>query len=881
MRRALAWTTTALLIAAGWLLAWWVGGFSNEPEPLPVALDEAVIPYTPVTRADPPRFRLLGGERQLKLITHAVADADGPLDADEVIVYGVRLTLLDLVGEVLWSGQLYTAGRRSVDPRTTIDGVPPVPDARLPDAPEHAVTDSRLLQFQIPMRIPPESRLVVEPVGAVQRLLVRLYAREAPRGALTAFRTADLLRDDAPPVDDMLAERVPRTLRWVRRSSETPTVPVVRTGNRRPFDENEVKAFVHVDPLRPVALNVEGPTDLELRLRRGAATVEEMAPFGPEPGGGELVLIDVAELGPEGAPNGGLKAPVPRELVGETVHRLRVGPGVHSFRLYTDAPDGARIRLTGPADRGLVPPDPTRPPIRFGDVPVVPYEDDELILADERRFPVFVAGPDGPPVTVGIEGPDDDLARLVRLDVRLMRPPPPPTDPLRARLAAGGLPWRLPFAPATVDVAWFDADGDRIGERVLSVAPPAAPFEEVERPDGTRLAVSEPQGLRLAVPPGTARFEVRAPRRLLVRPHVLFPSPPPHLDLPYREHLPPDHIWRYAPREFRIWYPIEPLDREVLRGADAVWTMISQVRLEPTADGEAEGPPRPPRAFSPIDPVGRPAQQRVLEDVRVDKRAEVRRRWGPGLLAEAPAGQDVRFRVDRGERARPRLLVALDGPAEALLGRRLAVTIDGAPGGRVVLGTTRFAWNLPALSAGWHTLRVAPEGDGPIPDGLSLHIDRATEATPIHHQRTLYELGRGGLDVRVPLDDDGVVLNAIVYDRRARAVPEARLTGIIDGGRPTRRRGVPVESFTLPVERAALPPANRPLTTARLVDRAGQVAGHPRTFPIRLGPDLTRGAHTVRVRADADRTLWVRFIIAEDLTRRRETVRSGTFTEAD
>ena len=71
------------------------------------------------------------------------------------------------------------------------------------------------------------------------------------------------------------------------------------------------------------------------------------------------------------------------------------------------------------------------------------------------------------------------------------------------------------------------------------------------------------------------------------------------------------------------------------------------------------------------------------------------------------------------------------------------------------------------------------------------------------------------------------------------------------------------------------------MTSARLVDRAGQLAGHPRVFPIRLGPDLTRGGHTVRVRAEADRALWVRFIIAEDRVNRREAVRSGTFTEAE
>lgn len=877
------WAVTAAVIGAVWLLAWFVGRRPVEQEVLPELYDAQPIQYTPVTRDRPPRFRLLGGERQLKLITHAVADADGPVDPSEVVIYGVRLTLVDLVGDVLWSGQLHTSGRRSVDPREpTIDGVPAVPDAALPDEAERAVYDSRLLQFQIPKSIPPESRLIVEPIGDAERLMVRLYAREAPRGGI-GFRARDLLRDEAPPVDDMLSERVPRSLRWIRRSSEVHTVTVMRTGNRRPFDENEVKAFLPVDPLRPLALNVEGPARLELRVKRGVDPATAMGP-----GTGSVRMIDVPELGPEGRP-AGVEVPIPNLPGVEVVQYFEVGPGVHSLRFFTQRVGGARLRLTAPATRieaaATAPPGTAPPPVRFGDVPAVPYEDTEVILSDERRFPVFVAGPDEPPVVVGIEGPDDDLARLIRLDTRLMAPAP--TIDEAAMQEGAKNPYHLrkmAFEPSTVEVVWLDVDGERLGQRVLSVDPPPAPFEEVELADTTRYKVSEPQGLRLAVPAGTVRVEIRAPQRLNVRPHVLFPAPPPHLALPYREHLPDEHIWRYAPREFRTWYPVSPLNRDALRAADAVLTMIAQVRLEPVSPdpdaGEDATPPGPPQAFSPIDPVGRPAQQRVLEDVRGDRVAAVRRAWGPGLLARVPAGRTVRFRVDRGDRARPRLIVALDGPAERLLGQGLAVRIDGEPVKRVVLGTTRFAWNLPAVKPGWHTLEVTAES-GAAPDGLSLHIDRATESTAIFHQRTLYELGRGGLDVRVPLDADGVVLNAIVYDRRTRAVPEVKLTGIIDGGQPQRRRGVPVESFTLATERAPLAEARRPITTARLVDRAGQSAGHPRTFPIRLGPDLVPGGHTVRVRAEADRVLWVRFIIAEELGRRREAVRSGTFTEAE
>ncbi len=878
-----AWGATALVIAAVWMLAWFVARRPVADVELLVRFDTLPVQYTPVVQARPPRFRLLGGERQLKLITHAVADADGPVEPGEVLIYGVRLTLVDLVGDVLWTGQLHTSGRRSVDPREpTVDGVPAVPDAALPDEPERAVYDSRLLQFQIPKSIPPESRLVVEPIGDADRLLVRLYARESPRGGI-GFRARDLLRDEAPPVDDMLSERVPRDLRWIRRSSEVPTVTVLRTGNRRPFDENEVKAFVALDPLRPLALNVEGPTRLELRVKRGVD-----AETAASPGEGAVRMVDVPELGPEGRP-AGVVLPIPSVAGVEAVQGFEVGPGVHSLKFYTARVGGARIRLTAPATRieaaEVALPGTAPPPVRFGDVPVVPYEDTEVILPDERRFPVFVAGPDGPPVVVGVEGPDDDLARLIRLDTRLIAPSPLIDEAAMQRASEDPEHLRaVRFAPATVEVVWLGANDARLGQRVLSVEPPAAPFEEIELSDTTRVKVSEPQGLRLAVPPGTVRIEVRAPERLTVRPHVLFPAPPPHLALPYREHLPEEHIWRYAPREFRTWYPVAPLNRDVLRAEDAVLTMIAQVRLEPVGpgddDGQASTPPGPPRDFSPIDPVGRPAQQRVLEDVRADRVGEVRRQWGPGLLAQVPAGRPVKFRVDRGDRARPRLIVALDGAAERLLGQALTVTIDGERRGRVVLGTTRFAWNLPAVKPGWHTLTVAAES-GAAPDGLSLHIDRATEATALFHQRTLYELGRAGLDVRVPVDDDGVVLNAIVYDRRTRAVPEVRLTGVIDGGRPERRRGVPVESFTLATERAPLAAARRPLTTARLVDRAGQVAGHPRIFPIRLGPDLARGGHTVRVRAEADRVLWVRFIIAEDLVGRREAVRSGTFTEAE
>lgn len=826
MRRPLGWLATGAVIATGWLLALRV---MVEPPPAPDALPGAetgaveLMPYARVTAEQRPRFRLLGGERQLKLVTHAVLDAPTPHTPDRVTVYGVRLTLTDLDGAVRWSGLIYTSGRRSVDPQTGEQ-----PDAWLPDAPGRAVLDSRVIQFDIPVAIPPESRLEVERVGEADELLVRLFAREAPSSGVT-LRAVDLLFDQPDDLGGVDAH-LPRHLRWVRRQTEAPTVQLARTGNRRPFEENEAQAFVPVEPLRPIALNVEGPTTLTVRTRRGAEAAEA-----PRSADGTVTFDDVATTAPI---EGGAIA-IPGTPDDVSVATIAIPAGVHSLRFRTEAEGGARVQVTAPGGR--------TPPVRFGDVPTVPMGDAELMLPDERRFPVFVAGPDEPPVIVRIEGPDDDLARLIRLDARLFGDAPP--------LDAGLL-----------DLRWFDDERLPLERRAVPVESPRAPFEVLERRRGVRSVVSEPYGVRVAVPAGARWLEVRAEQPIAVRAFVLYPTPPPHLDLPYRDHLPPEHIWRYGPRAFRIWHPVRPVNRDALRAVEAIATMVAQVRLEPTGGGDAE---TPPRAFDPIDPVGRPPRERVVEDVPPGRRDP-----DDAVVATLPLGRAATFDLDADDRARPRLQIV--ARTDAPLGQTLTVELDGEPT-EIPIAASRQSWRLPPLMPGRHTIRARAPVDA---DALWLMIDRALDGEPWFRRRSLYALGRQPLTMRVPVPRGGATLNAIVYDRRPDAVASTRIVAEVDGGQPRRRRGEPVETFTLARQVETLPPARTPRTTARLLDRVGETAGHPRTVPIHLGADLVPGPHTVRIHAESDRYLWVRFIISDTLIRDRERARTDTFTEA-
>ncbi|MCA9541977.1 MAG: hypothetical protein KC620_23935, partial [Myxococcales bacterium] len=255
-RQIAGWTVALALIAVVWALAGLVFQ-AGDPFARLKAPEVRIETYWRATPEAPAHFRLLGGERTLKLVTHAILPPGDPAPPDRVVLFDVGLSLMTLDGQLLWRGIIRTSGRRSVDPAQRGEQ----PDAWLPDQPNRPVLDSRMLQFEIPMTIPPESRLLVEAVG-VDALAVRLYARGQPEGDVVV-RARELVFDDAEPlITDRLAPPQP----FLRRPGEGAGIQVARTGNRRPFDENEAKVRTSLDPLRPLALNVIGPTQLTLSV---------------------------------------------------------------------------------------------------------------------------------------------------------------------------------------------------------------------------------------------------------------------------------------------------------------------------------------------------------------------------------------------------------------------------------------------------------------------------------------------------------------------------------------------------------------------------------------------------------------------------------------
>ncbi|MCA9541773.1 MAG: hypothetical protein KC620_22910, partial [Myxococcales bacterium] len=524
-----------------------------------------------------------------------------------------------------------------------------------------------------------------------------------------------------------------------------------------------------------------------------------------------------------------------------------VPPGMHSLRLSSNVP--ALVRLAGPLGGGA----------RFGDVPVVVDEGAELMLPDERRFALFIARPDALPVEVATVGPEaDDLARLMRIDARL--------------LAAGP-----DLSPCTVNVEFVDGtDTPQIEQ--LEVNAPRAPFELVETPAGERLRVSEPQSFRLAVAPSVTALRITADQPVAVRPQVLFPTPPPHLALPYRLHQPPEMIWRYALRDFRNWHPVNPTNRAALREGDQVFTLIPQARLELRGDGDgSEDPELRPGRFQAIEPLGRPPQQAVFESVAPENVGTVRARFGPGVYSAVPFGREVNLRIAAGDAARPRLRVLVEGEASRALGHGLEVFIDGESVAMVPISATRESRTLPPLTAGVHRFEV--RGDVPA-EAVDLYVDRRVDGVRVVQARTLYALDRRHLRVRVPMPGGrAVTLNAIVYDRDRKADAGTVVRAVIDEGQPRRRLGEAVGTVTLAEKIETLPAARTPLTVARLIDRRGESAGHPRTVPIHLGADLAPGPHLVDIWLEKGSPKWVRFIIADELLTEGERARTRTFTE--
>lgn len=859
-------TVTALL----GLCLWVVYQRQLPPDPMTRKIDGAErLSYQVVTRTQGPRFELIGNERIVKVVSHAVLDSELAFDPRRVVSYGLHLQITHQ-GRALWQHDAIIDSRQSKAGRV---GTVWMQENAFTSRLDTQLTDDRMLLVHLPAAMPAGSALEMTLLGEPEEALVRVYKLvERPEDAqLRALRRLDesggkvryarstYVPWSLLPEDDKL-ERLSHTYQRMTPMGEPGMDFVSRsvfyTGFRSPMEAMDGDKGLALQRHRALAFNVLGSTMLRLELRRAPAD-----PSRPEvPGGpGAVVRIravseampgasqDAANQGAtdqtrRSAPDEPLtwELPVPAAQ-GPEAHVIEVPAGLHSLQLFTDARDPLWLDVFGP------------PMSQLGAVPYLEHDlAERRLVPDERRLTVYETGPEQVPVVAGIFVPDDLRARILRLDVRILIEPAPP--------GVADQPPLVTSSFTTTVTIEFLGDNERVlATRRHEIEAPYAPFERLERADGDPVSVSESVGLRVVAPARTQWLRVIAARGVAVRLYRFLAGPDAY-QAPYAD-VPLTHTrWRYAPRDRRQWFHVVPINAPRLAEAEQRAILVAQVRLEAEPEPEAapeEKPGRPGPAVA-VAPLGRPERHSILEPVPPQRFVRMLARWPAGTATRLPPGQPMRFRF--GGPARPRLDYSV--PA-AHLGKTLTLRVDGASLATVRFTTTRGYWYLPQIAAGGHDVEAITEAAGAV-----LYLDQppapAAAGGPARFElvrrRTVYALGSEPLEVEVRKHAGNQVrVTMMVYAPWPEAQDEVEVRAVIGGGVPRRVPRVPFPRLTVADRSLPLPSAEASLPAA-FADHDG-LAGYPRSITVPLGDDLVAGNHRIGFSVAGTTSLWARFFV--------------------
>ncbi len=430
-------------------------------------------------------------------------------------------------------------------------------------------------------------------------------------------------------------------------------------------------------------------------------------------------------------------------------------------------------------------------------------------------------------------------------------------------------------------------------ERTLTLADePDAPFERVERSDGTPARTSEPHTFKLWLPPGASTLSLRADRPGQVAASVSLMELRDGVELmyrpPYSEQLRDElQTWRYGPLAQAPWLTIAPHEARDLKVEGRQVLLLAQVRRVWSQRASSEMTFEHPVAGGPVQGSVLNSHTDHDEDSRARRHfvaIEPARAWREELIWDRMPGAWLRTASDI-ERFRERWTQydaigfpphhpwSCELPGVMRPGQRLEVQYSvPEPGGPMTLSyageprrrqlvrtrsTTEVLWTQGWPERGELLLDIrGPEGD--LVDELARANCFPTRPDArLSHWRSRRVHGltaRHDLVLSVDAEEETWNLNMVVY----MDVSTAEIEVTIDGGEPVRSM-LTVPEFTRASRTLSLEARrDRRVPFVRAANRS--VYG-PVKVSMPIGADLAKGTHEVRVRWRGDREAraWLRF----------------------
>lgn len=867
------------VIAATWMTLHTLG------EPLPVTSrklsDAKRILHYKITHEQGPLILLSGTETTLRIISHVVLPPGLSYNPKRRIRYGLRLRILPpgkdgsealtaASATALWEQDIHTQARQSKD--VFMDGVWAYENSFTRD-PDVQLSDDRMFIVHMPPDIPRNALLQVTLLGdQVTEGLIRIYnqlgrAERTRKLILQSMELDDELRFTQASTYDpwvmvpeeermsLVRYRTERLSAVGERGIDYQADPLYYTGFRLPLDVLEDGEPIRIHRYRFGVINVVGPTTLSVSV-----------PGPVLPSGDVDPAVEIYSV------SDGISAPMPHALVpvGTEDAVVTVPPGLHSVRFATSSPHQIELRVSGPKNAA------------FG-APADVGEEIGSLRPDEMRIPVFLTGPDLPqPVIVaGLVG-GDELSRVFKIRAHFV-------ETSAASLGeAGALSYdEANHFAGTLTVTYFDQNGAVLDEDSHPLAAERTFYEWLDRTGQPLAGLSEWQDIRILMPPGTYRAEIRTSALAAVRLYRYLEGEQTY-ELPYRDaRLGEDIIWRYVRVEERVWWPMRPLNQEQLASGNAdaapgaapgapaprtsqIATLVAQARLEPRGrgdeagdDGGKENPSSPCKrvASTVIRPLDNPERHSIIEPIPPEKKPCARTDWGSGMVAAVPKNGSERYIWGKSQVSQATLHYWLD-PQD--LGNSVTVTIDGKHQETYSPATTHGFWSLPSLPPGPHVLEVRSDAAS-----LTLYVDRlpASRRVALFRMREVFLMRRAPIRVAVRKPEgDALTLSMIVYAPGTGERKDLAVRSVIGGGQPKRVFGV--VPYLTKADREHALPASESAKPALFADRQTGAAGYPRRLDVHLGPDLTAGTHQVEAYSVTDAPLWVRFYVLDEQTSR-------------
>lgn len=791
-----------------------------------------------------PEFRLTGGERHLKLITHLRLPVETAVpwtnyNPERTYAYGIEIILRGPDGGEFWRRRLHTTTRQS---KADWNGDFWHSENSFVGTSTTQIADDRVFMVGLDEQVPVNTLMEVRLIGEADQVgFLRAYdieilgttARTIRELSLSPWRKHALVRDLTFEHWDELA--IDQRIRRLQHGATRMAAERDDTRGQRTFAFN-VTNF-RIDHGRTIvdrgialplgvahAFNVVGPGFLSLTLREH----ERRADIGG------IARVDIEILQRDGRVQ---RIPWHFERQPGRSHDRRVPLPADVMSVFVQAADDAAMRLWAEATEGASAFDPEIE----GRIRGSGMRPRTVLLA------MYRIGRDASPLIYSLSGYDRE-ERSFRIRARQF----------------GEVDTMVPTA---VRVDFLGPDFGPISSTTLVNDTLATRFQygsDPEQPQLEAIPVSEALDLRVIAPPHTQAVQLTSEQPLVASVAVLDRDGAQPWASPYDQPELEVTTWRQAPRRERHWHTLRPDPLDVHGIEVEKIFVIDQTRLE-LLDIEAEDPNT---RWRTVEPLGRPWKHSVFERAIPDPSlnptaatqpevAEDTTRDDATLWWSFPQNELRSLAIQSDDPTLPRLVhqFELDDPR---VRAELRVTANGRLRARE-LYTSRGRVNLSELEAGVHVLHVS----GP-PGRLWLDRQhRGPSDSYAYFPRTLYRPGRNRLVYPVhKAGADAVSLNLAVYRavggvRDANPAPP-RIWIEIDGGEPELRTGVPVHHSTRGRRRLELA-AEVPKSELVFLDRSRSAeVFEVWSLAVMLGEDICAGHHRVEVFVETGDAVWFR-----------------------